>query len=217
MEIFVVGVESDVVVVFGEFVGVALDELYEMRVVVWFDTEGNDFIDGQAHEVVGFVAEHSGQIFGYFYNFADLLEHVDENDCCFIVEESLFGFFLVAKLDVLLGPLLSLSHERGVFVQVAIGSQQQKSTFTRILIRLKELFDDLFVLAQQVDQLAHSFGQNLLPPFLILRKFQNRNTHLTSLQKVTDKRHNVLLEFDDISGIADPSSTSIQLLKARTL
>ena len=46
MEIFVVGVESDVVVVFGEFVGVALDELYEMRVVVWFDTEGNDFVDG---------------------------------------------------------------------------------------------------------------------------------------------------------------------------
>jgi len=46
MEIFVVCIESNVIVIFGEFVGVALDEFDQMWVVVWFDTKGNDLVYG---------------------------------------------------------------------------------------------------------------------------------------------------------------------------
>jgi hypothetical protein len=46
MEIFVVGIESDVIIIFGEFIGVTLDELDQMRVVVGFYTKWNDLVYG---------------------------------------------------------------------------------------------------------------------------------------------------------------------------
>ena len=63
MEVFVVGVEFEVPVAFGQPVRVVLHELQQVLVVERLHAEGDDFVDGKAYQVVGLVAQHAWQIF----------------------------------------------------------------------------------------------------------------------------------------------------------